>query len=165
MTDELHLVTMTTNVGDQHDSSSWHDHHQCQPVWRQQQPPQLHLLGDQACQISYIVLHKSQGPWGAVKPLDQALISSVIASLLRYISFIHYMEHCCLISCTNSIALSSGSRVGSHPFGKISAQFEITQLSIVGVFGTLFGGPKKKSGHSVLLKDLFEYGHSTGWSC
>ena len=34
-------------------------------------------------------------------------------------------------------------------------------MSIVNIFGTLFGGAKKKSGHSALLKALFEHGHST----
>ncbi|KAL4078615.1 heme peroxidase [Scleroderma yunnanense] len=35
------------------------------------------------------------------------------------------------------------------------------RMSIAGIFGTLFGTTKKKSGHSQLLKTLFEYGHST----
>ena len=34
-------------------------------------------------------------------------------------------------------------------------------MSIINIFGTLFGGGKKKSGHSALLKALFEPGHST----
>ena len=34
-------------------------------------------------------------------------------------------------------------------------------MSIINVFGTLFGGAKKKPDHSTLLKALFENGHST----
>ena len=35
-------------------------------------------------------------------------------------------------------------------------------MLIINIFGTLCGDDKKKSGHSALLKALFEHGHSTG---
>ncbi|KAG6334671.1 hypothetical protein ID866_4420 [Astraeus odoratus] len=108
-----------------------------------------------ASEIGGITLKTKQNPHGVLAPQE---LYEMLGDIYQFVFLGPEPAKYMLLKEAVKSHVEHLSHYIKASFGGAGSRF--AQLSIAGIFGTIFGG-RKKSGHSQLLKSLFEHGHST----